>query len=52
MAREIQYLAAARRAHLDYAARSRRINDRRHERQAIAHERKAAALGAMILELL
>ena len=47
----LRYLAAARRAHLDYSARSRRIRDRRHERQAEQHERKAADIAVQIIRL-
>lgn len=52
----VKYLVAQRRAHLDYARRSlaiaRERNSRRHERQAIAHERRAANLAGKILQVL
>jgi hypothetical protein len=52
----VKYLVAQRRAHLDYARRSlviaRERNSRRHERQAIAHERRAENLAGKILSLL
>lgn len=51
----IEYLGAERRAELDRAERSWSIalrqQNRRHERQAISHERRAALLAVEILDL-
>lgn len=50
----LQYLAAARRAEIDRANRSSRSRikkTRRHERQALQHDRKVELLTKQILEV-
>jgi len=51
--KRVEYLAAARRAAIDYRERSlviaRRDDSRRHERQALQHARRADYLAQQIL---